>query len=370
MKNVFKVVLFIVLISIASGCNRSDDPVATPIRDYATQYAADLAAIQTYLKTHKLPAGLNPNTMQHINFDVVPELDPTSIWGSNETTPNSNVLQLQVEKDDITYTIYYLQLQQGTATISKNPCNLDGVLSAYEGQLLDGTVFDSNFYPQSYLNLGGTIRGWSELFPKFKSGGYTSNPDGSITYSNFGAGIMFLPSGLGYYSSSAAAIPAYSPLIFSFKLYEVQRVDNDGDGIPSYLEDRGSSTGTTPDGYIRDNDTTYEDDTDHDGTPDALDVDDDGDAILTKEEIKYKISGNTYYYPYYGATVDDPSTPQDETKGIPRAFTGPLVTITPSPPTTPTTITLPSPVPSDFTDPTRLRRHLDPLTKPPYLDQF
>ena len=330
MKNVFKFVLFIVLISIASSCSKSDDPVATPIRDYATQYGTDIEAIKTYLKTHKLPAGLNPNTMQHIDFEVVPELDATSIWGSNATTPNSNVLQLQVEKDDITYTVYYLQLQQGSGTNSKSPCNYDGVLSAYEGQLLDGTVFDSNFFPQSFLNLGGTIRGWSEVFPKFKSGSYTSNPDGSVAYSNFGAGIMFLPSGLGYYAGLSADIPSYSPLIFSFKLYEVQRVDNDGDGIYSFQEDING------DGYIRDNDTTYEDDTDHDGTPDAFDVDDDADATLTKEEIKYTLLGNTYYYPFNGAAVDDLSTPQDETKGIPSCGASP-----------------------DYTSPSRLRKHLD-----------
>jgi len=330
MKNVFKFVLFVVLISIFSSCSKEDDPVATPIRDYATQYGTDIEAIKTYLKTHKLPTGLNPNTMQHIDFEVVPELDPTSIWGSNATTPNSNVLQLQVEKDEITYTVYYLQLQQGSGTTSKMPCNLDGVLSAYEGQLLDGTVFDSNFFPQSFLNLSTTIRGWNEVFPKFKTGSYTSNPDGTISYSDFGAGIMFLPSGLGYYANSASDIPSYSPLIFSFKLYEVQRIDNDGDGIFSYLEDING------DGYIRDNETTYEDDTDQDGTPDAFDIDDDGDAALTKEEIKYTLLGNIYYYPFNGAAVDDPLTPQDETKGIPSCGATP-----------------------DFTTPTRLRKHLD-----------
>jgi hypothetical protein len=30
---------------------------------------------------------------------------------------------------------------------------------------------------------------------------------------------------------------SYSPLVFSFKLFELQRLDQDGDGIPSYLED-------------------------------------------------------------------------------------------------------------------------------------
>ncbi|MES2747340.1 MAG: FKBP-type peptidylprolyl isomerase [Bacteroidota bacterium] len=360
MKNVFKVVFLVVLTGLVVSCNKNDDPEIVPLRDYTVQYASDIEAIKTFLKTHKLPsAALNPNTMQHLDFGPsIPELDPTSIWGTDATTPNANLLHWDVEKDNITYTIYYLQLQQGSATTSKSPCNLDGILAAYEGQLLDGTVFDSDFYPQSYFNLNGVIRGWSEIFPKFKSGSYVSNPDGTIDYSNFGAGIMFIPSGLAYYSNSPSSIPSYSPLIFSFKLYEVQRIDNDGDGVYSFQEDING------DGYIRDNETTFEDDTDHDGIPNALDVDDDGDNYLTKEEIRYTKLGNTYYYPYEGALVNDPSTPQDETLGIPRAFTGPIAA-----PVPPATTGLPMPGPSDFTDPLRLRRHLDATAKPPYYDQ-
>jgi hypothetical protein len=40
--------------------------------------------------------------------------------------------------------------------------------------------------------------------------------------------------GLGYYA--AGVLVSYS-LVFSFKLFELQRLDQDGDGIPSYLED-------------------------------------------------------------------------------------------------------------------------------------
>jgi len=334
MKNVFKVLLVLVLSIIAISCSKDDDPVTAPIRDYATQYAADLDTIQKFLKTHAITVTNNPGFTddQDVAFTVVPELDPSSIWGSNATTHNANLLELSVEKDDITYVIYYLQLRQGFGPTSKSPCNLDGVLAAYKGRLMNeaATDFETNNFPQTYFSLSAVIRGWSEVFPKFKTGSYTSNTDGSITYSDFGAGVMFIPSGLAYFSGSSVGIPSYSPLIFNFKLFEVQRSDNDGDGIPSYLEDLNG------DGYIRDNDTTYEDDTDQDGTPNAFDVDDDGDAMLTKEEIKYTLLGNTYYYPFNGAAVDDPATPQDETKGIPSCGASP-----------------------DYTTPTRLRKHLD-----------
>ena len=81
-----------------------------------------------------------------------------------------------------------------------------------------GKQFEENKNPQTYLSLyGGVIRGWSEIFPRFKAGTYVGNPDGTISYSDFGAGIMFLPSGLGYYNNVAGSIPSYSNLIFTFK---------------------------------------------------------------------------------------------------------------------------------------------------------
>lgn len=334
MKNVLKIALLLAFVLQLTACKQEDDAVI-PVRDPAVQYTTDINDIQTFLKTHKLPAeALNPTTMEHLPFtdavNVVPELDPSSIWGSDPNTPNSNLLQWHVEKDGVDYIIYYLQLQQGNAATSKSPCNLDSVLAAYEGQLLDGTVFDSDFNPQSYFNLNAVIRGWAEIFPKFKTGTYASGPDGIINYSNFGAGIMFIPSGLAYFAlPTTSGIPAYAPLIFSFKLYELQRNDNDNDGIFSYQEDING------DGYIRDNETTYEDDTDQDGTPDAFDLDDDGDGFSTRDERKYFISTTAYFYPFDGVLVNDPATPQDETEGIPSCS-------------------------GDKITPTRLRKHRDP----------
>ena len=83
-------------------------------------------------------------------------------------------------------------------------------------------------------------------------------------------------------------------------------------------------------------------DTDGDGRPDYLDVDDDADGVLTKTERSFTyldgLETKTAYYPYSGALVDDPATPYDDTRGIPSCS-------------------------GDFTTPTRLRRHLDPTCR-------
>jgi hypothetical protein len=56
--------------------------------------------------------------------------------------------------------------------------------------------------------------------------------------------VSFIPSGLGYFSQGQNSIPAYAPLIFSIKLYEINRLDSDGDGILNFQEDLNN------DGYI------------------------------------------------------------------------------------------------------------------------
>jgi hypothetical protein len=83
---------------------------------------------------------------------------------------------------------------------------------------------------------------------------------------------MFIPSG---WVIMLPEVPSYSPLVFSFKLFELQRLDQDGDGIPSYLEDLDGMV-------IECNWSLNPDDTDGDGIPNFLDVDDDGDGYGTK----------------------------------------------------------------------------------------
>jgi hypothetical protein len=203
-----------------------------------------------------------------------------------------------------------LVLREGTG---QSPSNVDGVFTSYRGdylqrdattKVLSTTKFTDIVYPQKYEDLYTLIRGWKEIFPQFKTGTYNDNADGTVSYSNFGAGVMFIPSGLGYYSSGSGSIPAYVPLVFSFKLYEIERLDHEvelrngiaypaPDGIPSYLEDLDGdgymwTKSELPDGAVN------PDDTDGDGVPDFLDIDDDGDGYTTKLEITNPATGVAY----------------------------------------------------------------------------
>ncbi len=287
MKKLFNVVLLFSVTLFITSCNK-DEETEVPLRDYAEQYATDIAAIESYLQTHYIESVVNnpgqPDD-QTITFAAIPAGgSQVSIWNQIQY-PLSFV---SVEKDNIIYKLYYLKTREGSGSNSKAPCNFDNVLVAYEGNLLNGTVFETNYLPQDFFNLNGVIRGWGEVFPKFKSGSYVGNPNGTLSYFDFGAGALFIPSGLAYFNVQRTNIPAYSPLIFRIKLLEVVRIDHDSDGIFSYLEDGNG------DGYLRLNDPL--DDTDGDGTLDFLDVDDDGDGFLTKSELKIGNSSNYHTF--------------------------------------------------------------------------
>jgi len=370
--NKFKYYFILLLAGIAIvSCNKSDDDdvVTVPLRDYKEQYKADNDSIVNYLKTNYIKEVTS-------NFDIVIEKIPaggtqTSIW-------DQKVYPLQTRKvysNDVNYEVYFLTLRQGTGS---SPTNTDRIVTSYSGNFLNGKVFDSSYGVGTTFNLfpyspdGSVIEGWSEIFPQFKTGTSTTAGNGVITYDNYGAGVMFLPSGLAYYAGTVGSDgPAYSCLVFSFKLFDLQRMDNEytvssstggvvivGDGIPDYLEDING------DGYLYDfrNTTKYPnppkeliDDTDGDGIADFVDFDDDGDGFTTRFEITKPtneigiIGGINYgarlYYPW-DPTVDNPATPnidEYEPRGIPRKPTGANGTF----------------LPEDYTAGSRLRIHLD-----------
>lgn len=300
----FYLILSIITVSIIS-CSKDKVPPIEPPRDFATQYTADNTVIEDYLKTNFITVINHTGFDDDQNVTISPITNgETSIW--DQTTYQLKTRNVSIH--NITYKTYYLVLRTG---LGESPRNVDGVLASYRGDYLEpiasttstaksvtATKFEEVKYPQSILSLNSAINGWSEIFPQFKTGTYAphldsnGNADGTITYKDFGAGVLFLPSGLGYYNAGSGAIPPYTPLVFSFKLYGIQRLDQDGDGIPSYQEDLDG------DGYMYDYRNTvnyptapadavrYADDTDKDGIPDFLDVDDDGDNYTTKLELK------------------------------------------------------------------------------------
>ena len=260
----FKIAFALSLSILFIACNKTDDPIPeTPPIPFATQYPLDKASIENYLNDYSMAVSSDYD----VTFTKIPSPNP-SLLQKIKVQYATQLKIKSVNSNGVDYDVYYISLREGTQL---NPSKVDSVFVDYKGSLLNETVFDRTYTNPSWFPLNGVVRGWQEIFPFFKSGTVTagaSTGDPNV-YSDFGAGVMFLPSGLGYYNRASTNIPSYSPLIFSFKLKSVNYVDNDFDGIDS--RDEGLDTSL---------------DTDGDTFPNYLDQDDDGDGYLTRSEIR------------------------------------------------------------------------------------
>lgn len=270
------VLLFLIIFSVS--CKKDDSVKVEPPRDYGVQYQAESDSIETYLNTHYIAS---VDADMNITFAKI-DNGQTSIKDQTDYPLLYKMVNVSDSNsdNDVDYKVYYLVLREG---VGESPTRADLITAPYRGTLFDGTQFDYNPYPSMSL-LSGAIDGWQEIIPLFKTGTYVDTPDNPdpASYQDYGAGVMFLPSGLGYYNVSQTNIPAYSPLIFSFKLYNLEYIDTDGDGILSKDE-------TVPGVDIKDYDT------DGDGIPNYKDTDDDNDGYLTRDEITDG-DGNLYSF--------------------------------------------------------------------------
>lgn len=368
MNNIYKILSAVVFCMILVSCSKSTSEDNTPIRDYAEQYATDLASIESYIDTHYLTYDADYN----VTFDT---LLPTSGHSSIRTDSSFNLRDTTVVEKGINYKVYFIKFREGT---ERRPTQVDSVYVSYKGTKLKKNtttggedVFDTAQTPV-WFKLQEVIPGWEHMIPNFKTGIYSGGSGGNpITYNNYGAGVMFLPSGLAYFNNAAGTIPSYSPIVFSFKLLELQYRDHDGDGILSKDERKMPPITTVNkltrwrenpyrndyngDGVFDTSSTLYDSDgdgvpdstelydTDGDGIPNMYDIDDDGDHYTTKSEtVKASVditpTATLGHYPF-NPTATEP-------KGIP-ARTG-----------------TPGNYIYDYTSPTRLRKHLDPNWNP------
>ncbi len=264
--------LFIALLCFSSCRNDDDDFELAPPRDRTAQQARDKDSLLNYLNSHYYNASTFATPGNYSYQDIIIEELPED---GVLPDPDDNTLLIDaVEIHVITYLnveyeFYVLKLNQGGG---EQPNFTDDITLNYEGSLLDGDVFDSTANPAN-LDLINLIEGWRRVIPGFgTSVSVTENPDGTVSYDNYGLGVMFLPSGLAYFNSPPFGINFYDNLIFKFELYRTQPNDHDEDLIPTHLEDLDSDY------------NIYKDDTDNDDVPNFFDPDDDNDGVLTKYE--------------------------------------------------------------------------------------
>jgi FKBP-type peptidyl-prolyl cis-trans isomerase len=292
LKNIFGVLAVVMI--IAGACKKDDsiDVQIVPPRDQAEQYAVDNDSIVEFLQTHFYNYEAFENASSNPDFDF--EIVYDTIAGANaDKTPLFDQVQIKVVKtDEVDFNLYYLNPVVGNGPQIQVT---DSTLVTYTGRLLDNTQFDQSPNP-IWFDLTRTVRGFGVGFAKFKAGsgeGVTNNPDGTVNFSDFSVGAIFMPSGLAYFASANGSVPVYSPLTFTFKIFLHNETDHDQDGIPSYLED------------VDENENPFDDDTDGDFLNNYNDADDDNDGTLTKDEIVIDENGVITYTDTDGDGIPD-----------------------------------------------------------------
>lgn len=293
MKSLFKIVLLLVFAVTLFACNPDNSPATVKIKDYQEVYDENIVEIEDYLKENylELDADLNATVTK------IPENGTqTSIWNQTDyplqsiTVKNDSRSTLLTDgriEDDVDYKLYYIVLNEGGG---ENVTSVDSTLVAYKGWNLTNEVFDlNNFgvwfsFPESSVS---AISGFRQILSKVKTEeSHVENSNGTVTRVNYGNVLVFIPSGLAYFSGSRENINQYAPIAFQIKLFDLKTRDHDRDRIPNIYED------------LNNNNDYFDDDSDGDKIPDFLDVDDDGDGKLTKFEIRMPIPA-TSPYQYY-----------------------------------------------------------------------
>ena len=268
-------ILLIAILFVGFSCGDDDDDgiVDIPEADRTEQQAIDNDSLMSYLQSHYVDESLLTNNstilFNEIQINQLPD-------DGELPNPDQNSLLINLVETftttyfDVEYEYYILKINQGGSENSPNFS--DKVRVSYEGSLMDYTVFDSSSTPVDF-DLTSTIAGWGRVLPEFNiAEDFIINSDGTVTYNNPGIGIMFLPSGLGYYSAAAGSVPVYSNLIFKFKVFQSELNDHDFDNVPSHLEDLDGDYDLT------------NDNSDDDSFADFVDSDDDNDGTLTIDE--------------------------------------------------------------------------------------
>lgn len=313
-----KFIVYLVFVSVVVISCKKDDDVTVPdvvIRDRGEQQLADSDSLIDYLSTHYYNSDFFLTGTNHKYSDII-----ITELAEGEDVPTGHTLLLDAVETHTTtyeetdYEYYVLRLNQGGG---ESPRFTDQVRVRYEGFSVEtGDVFDSRATPEDFLLMGvgygsGLIRGWQLILPQFSTSTDFALSSGIVEYNNYGLGMMFIPSGLAYFSNttSSGSVAAYSNLIFKFELLQYEEVDHDGDGIPSYVED------------IDANLSVLDDDTDEDFAPNYIDLDDDGDGVNTFDElmsITYTVDTNV--------NEEEPVLGEDEYE-VNRSETAGIITI-------------------------------------------
>ena len=288
----YGILVFICFAVTLLSCKKDDDGgvVTVPPSLLSDVAPEDDETIREFLNTHFYNKEEFKNPPEGFDYKIVID----TIAGDNANKEpmmesavpitfnvSSSHLGLSAEEENIEHTLYYIEARKGGGG---SPTYADSTLVRYQGYLLDGTQFDES-KDFSWTDISRiAARGFADGYAQMYAGTtdqIVENADGTYNIDNSGIGLVIMPSGMAYFNRSPSAlVPAYSILMFEIELgLYVEDTDHDNDGIPSSQEDLNGN------GFLGDDNTDIEEESIALRLPNFRDVDDDGDGVLTREEI-------------------------------------------------------------------------------------
>lgn len=291
MNRISKNILLIVALISLFSCKK-DDVEYFDLVDIADQAEVDDELLIEFLSTHYYNEEefANANNISGFNYDIKisedaevtgydsngdGEIDSNDIDNTTLYTRQRLIDIIETKSildNDVAQNLYILRVRNGEGLEQPKFC--DSTFLSYKGvELNDLIPFDEQIHPV-WLDLSTSIKGFSEsISDNFKTASSsTPNGDGTNTFTDYGVGAVFIPSGLGYFADPPVSITPYASLVFTFKVMNMIVTDHDQDGVPTYLEDLDGDHNLATD------------DTDNDLIPNAADNNDDNDPILTINE--------------------------------------------------------------------------------------
>ncbi|HRE78870.1 MAG TPA: hypothetical protein PLL09_13715 [Flavobacterium sp.] len=297
----FKNVLLITLLStVIFSCKKDDDDATiTPPKDRTVQYGEDESTINTYFEENYMTVDADMNVTIAKITDPLTQVSikdqtdyPLQFIENVKNDSRQTYLKGGRVEDPVNYKLYYIILNEGGG---QSPTTVDSSFVDYRGWNFSNVEFDRTSSPVWTSFPSSTnefISGFRQILPKIKTPEtVTPNDDGTISYTNYGNCVVFIPSGLAYFNLSRGTnIPPYSNIAFQIKLKGLRYNDHDRDKILSKDEIYNPS-GDTDIGL-------FNQDSDGDGIPDFLDSDDDADGVLTRNELKIPGTNPQQYYQF------------------------------------------------------------------------
>lgn len=218
------------MLIVLAACSKDDNKTEKP-RDRAQEAIEAQNEIEEYLNNYTYNYEDFDNPSEDFDFKIQFE----KIEESGKT-PLMDLVDYKVVEDPVKagleYKLYYLKVKKGDGEAL---ADAEVAFITYDiwrmrtDELIDGT---SDSQPKPFVMDAPSNPGLKEVLREFNAGtDFEINDDGTVTYTGYGIGAAFIPSGLAFFNQPplGSTIGYYNQLIYTFHTKAMKAKESDED---------------------------------------------------------------------------------------------------------------------------------------------